>query len=93
MHTPTRPGTRKRARAHTHKHVVRIGCPLERLANAPQCYVIRTLPVLIYQLSRYGNITKLRISVLLVNATFSVLNKATEMNHLKVTANYKVVQV
>ena len=47
MNTPTRPGTHIHARKHTHrdKKVIFIASPRQQcFANAPQCYVIRTLP-------------------------------------------------
>ena len=44
-HTPTRPGINMHAR--THGSVSNIAFPRQqRFANAPQCYVIRTLPIL-----------------------------------------------
>ena len=50
MQTPTRPGTRTHARTHTHaqKYLILIDFTRQQwFANAPQCYVIRTLPVLL----------------------------------------------
>jgi hypothetical protein len=45
MHTPTRPGTNMHSRAHT--SITNTAFPQQQwFANAPQCYVIRTLPVL-----------------------------------------------
>jgi hypothetical protein len=49
MHTPMRPGTRIHARTHAHtdQYIILIAFPRQQLlANAPQCDVVRTLPVL-----------------------------------------------
>ena len=44
MHTPTLPGTRTHERAPTHKYVIFIAFPRQQwFANAPVCYVMRTL--------------------------------------------------
>jgi hypothetical protein len=48
MDMPTPPGTRKHAHTHTHKYVIFIAFPRKRwFVNAPQCYVIRILLVLL----------------------------------------------
>ena len=47
MHT--RPGTRKHARAHARTHTCNIAfVQQQRFANAPQCYIVRTLAALLY---------------------------------------------
>jgi hypothetical protein len=41
--------TRARAWTHTHKYVIRIAFPRQQwFANAPQCYIIRTLPCYVW---------------------------------------------
>ena len=52
MHTPTRSGTHihshTRKHARTGQYVILIFHNNNGLVNAPQCYVVRTLPVLLY---------------------------------------------
>ena len=47
MRTPTRSGTRARTHTHTHKYVTFIAFLQQQwIANTPQCFVTRALPVL-----------------------------------------------
>ena len=48
MHTATHPGTHTRVREHAHtgKYVILLFHSNNGFTDAPQCYVIRTLPVL-----------------------------------------------
>jgi hypothetical protein len=47
MHTPTRLGTHTSARIHTEKGLILLFHNYNGFGNAPDCYVIRTLPVLL----------------------------------------------
>ena len=78
MHAPTRPVTHmhahKRTHARTDQHVKLIAFPRQQwFANAPQYYVVRTLPVLFYTETKILQQPKTAIFLCFIDPTFCEL--------------------